>query len=248
MGELAELDAKLHQNFRHGGGLQREFFAAQHVIHLRAVEIGQFAACLPVFLNRSQQSGLWSISAMTALVPGHNLFVGESGWLGCPEPSIAATFPYFLKGDPASLAFDNEFTELLTGEGARLFSDTGEPTFSHETLLQQLRRDRQDDATTRLFLNALNQHSLIKPIDMQVQFSDGDPQTITGLHTIDEDRLQSLETEALQQLHMSNFLLPVHAMLISLYQLNGLVNRHNSTELPSIAKVKMEVAKAIQAS
>ncbi len=79
---------------------------------------------------------------------------------------------------------------------------------------------------------------------MNIQVFDGDPNTIKGLHTIDEDRFQTLSIEELDSLRKQGYLMPIHAMLISLLQVNRLITINNeNVERARIVEVKMEVAK-----
>ena len=85
---------------------------------------------------------------------------------------------------------------------------------------------------------------MCKPLDMNVQLLDGNSKNIRGLHTIDEERLKSLSSQELDSLHKQGYLMPIHAMLISLLQVNRLITINNEdVERARIVEVKMEVAK-----
>jgi hypothetical protein len=69
------------------------------------------------------------------------------------------------------------------------------------------------------------------------------------LHTIDEDVLHQLPTQAMEELNKQGFLIPVHAMLISLYQLNMLLRKHNDlSNFKKVKQLKIEVAKDMTAA
>ena len=64
------------------------------------------------------------------------------------------------------------------------------------------------------------------------------------MHTIDEDKFQSLSIEDLDKLRKEGYLMPIHAMLVSIMQVNKLINLSNEVvERAQIVEVKMEVAK-----
>ena len=79
---------------------------------------------------------------------------------------------------------------------------------------------------------------------MLVQYGDDAVQTLKGLHTLDEDKLQSLPAEQLQELSKKGYLAPIYAMLVSIFQLNALIRKHNSIDsLNNVKHVKLEVAR-----
>lgn len=79
---------------------------------------------------------------------------------------------------------------------------------------------------------------------MLVHYDNGTMQTLKGLHTLDEDRLQSLQAEQLAELNKKGYLSPIHAMLISIYQLNSLIRKHNEVEqFTKVKQIKLEVAR-----
>ena len=85
---------------------------------------------------------------------------------------------------------------------------------------------------------------LLKSIDLVVQYQDGTNQSITGLITIDEDKINTLSAEQLHGLNQQGYLVQIHALLISIYQLNSIIQKQNSRiDLPKVAQLKIEVAK-----
>ena len=97
---------------------------------------------------------------------------------------------------------------------------------------------------TYLFLNSLEEHGLLKPLDLSVDYQNGENSKITGLHTIDEDKLKLLTGDQLKTLNDQGYLTPIYALLISLSQVNQLITKHNKLpESPKIVSVKLEVSK-----
>ena len=94
------------------------------------------------------------------------------------------------------------------------------------------------------FCQKLDAMNLIRSIDLIVQFDDDTMQTVQGLSSINEDQLQSLSEEHLYELHKLGYLIPIHSMLISIYQLNEVIRRNNTREgMENIKNIKIEVAR-----
>ena len=102
----------------------------------------------------------------------------------------------------------------------------------------------EEDVQTFHFLKVLDDLGLQKSVDVVVRYESGETQTIRGLSTIDEDKLSAVTAEQLVELNRKGYLIPMHAMLISIFQLNQLVRRQGKREdLRPIAQVKLELAK-----
>ena len=63
---------------------------------------------------------------------------------------------------------------------------------------------------------------------------------LKGMHTIDETKLQQLSNDDLAALNKQGYLMPIHAMLMSIIQLNSLIQKHNNIESnKTISQVKL---------
>lgn len=227
---------------------QVDFAKTQHVILIRAAEIAMAAASMPVFLNRHGASGAWLFSAMTSFVPGQNWFVRDERWDATYWPSFLATYPFFMvpaATDSAELAIG-----IIPGspafsaeEGVALFDDSGKPSLEVTQLEKVLRDDLEKDAQSRAFAEVLLQHKLNRPVDVVVTRASGETHTIRGLHAIDEEALRALSNDVLLDLNSRGYLLAIHALLISMSQVNTLVRRSAMFESDPVARVRLEVAR-----
>jgi hypothetical protein len=77
-----------------------------------------------------------------------------------------------------------------------------------------------------------------------VQYQSGTTNSLTGLFTIDETKIQALDNERFNDLREKGYLAPVYGMLMSIYQLNGLLRLHNARgDAEIIQQVKIEQRK-----
>ncbi|MEL7024164.1 MAG: SapC family protein [Pseudomonadota bacterium] len=250
MATLSPLNFEQHGKLRASNECATRFASKQHVITMRANEIGHASASMPVFINRNHHTGRWTLSAVTSFLPEGNLFVGKDGWQATWIPILVQCHPiYLMAADDEkgyAVGIDPEGGDFTEGDGEPLYLESGEPSDYLKRVTALLEDDIRQAALTQKFLTDIESRGLLKPVDITLDFIGREPQTITGLHTIDEDKLRTLDGDALVTLNQSNFLILMHAMLTSLNQINGLVRRHNATPgIPSISKVKMEVAKSI---
>ncbi|MEM7283027.1 MAG: SapC family protein [Pseudomonadota bacterium] len=250
MTDLVELTSSAHGDLRILQDAKTKFAADQHVLALRANEVGQAASCFAVFFTRSQQTGDAALSAITSISPGNNLFVKDGVWTATHEPSIMQTYPFFLmRADNQEKGYtvgvDADSAALSRSEGEPLFQENGQPSMHLSKITSVLEANLEHDVQTRLFTESVEKLGLQKSVNLVVYLQNGESQTITGLRTIDEDKLKSLDAKVLQDLNAKGYLVAIHAMLLSIFQLNLLIRRYNEAGAgPTINQIKLEVARS----
>ena len=177
------------------------------------------------------------------------MFVIQGKWSATYQPTVLQTYPLFLMQSPKDPeshtigVFDQSsaFSEEI---GEALFDDKGNPSLYLSRIKTLLEADIKNDIQTYQFGKKLEQLGMLKAIDLLVHYQDGAVQTLSGLHTIDEDKLQALSAELLHDLNKQGYLVQIHAMLISIYQLNLLIRKHNEiNDSKKIIQLKIEIAK-----
>ncbi|MFT6328300.1 MAG: hypothetical protein ACJAYN_000219 [Bermanella sp.] len=251
---LVELNNKAHKDLKIKNNAVIDHIAKLHLITLRATELGQAATCFPIFATRNTHNGFWTFSAMTSFAPNENLYVKNDKFGVIYRPTSVQTFPFYLMKAPVEenaytigILEKNSCFSKTTGES--LFDEKNNPTEGAKRRVQLLEADVQKDIQTVQFSKTLEELDLFKPLDMNVQLLDGNSKNIRGLHTIDEERLKSLSSQELDSLHKQGYLMPIHAMLISIIQVNKLILLNNEkVERAQIIEVKMTPAKDVAVS
>lgn len=249
MPSLTELTSAKHQQLKVNPQTVIDHARKQHVLHLSASEIANAASCFPIFISRNNQNGDWAFSAMTSLTLNQNLFVQGNAWQSVFQPVTMRTYPLYLMQKPDGsdsycVGFDESSNAFSYDHGKSLFESDGQASAHLSMVTQLLETQLKDIQQTYLFAQKLEELSLLKEMDLKIVRADGQVDTIKGLHTIDEDKLRTLDAQLLAELNTLGYLIPIHAMLLSIYQLNVLINKHNVfNENQQITNVKMEVSK-----
>ncbi|MFT5675145.1 MAG: hypothetical protein ACI808_001074 [Paraglaciecola sp.] len=249
MSELVELNSSKHKGLKVRANCVIEVTAKQQIIRLRAVEAARAAANFPMFFTRGTQDGALVLSAFTSFENGQNMFIKDGQWQATYQPSAMQTYPFFLMESPSdeksyTIGIDEDNQAFSNEEGELLFDANGKASMQLSRAKVLLEADIQNDINTYQFAKKLQELALLKSIDLVVQYQDGASQTITGLITIDEDKLNALSAEQLHGLNQQGYLVQIHALLISIYQLNMLIQKQNNrSDLPKVAQLKIEVAK-----
>ncbi|MEL6871162.1 MAG: SapC family protein [Pseudomonadota bacterium] len=250
MSKLIPLNTETHRDWKVKKDCATRFAAHQHVLNVRAAEVGFAVANMPVFVNRNAASGQYLLSAVTSFEQGNNLYVGDKGWEATWVPTMLQTYPIFLMNAPETeqgyaVGISDSSDDFTTGdeEGEVLFDAEGKNSHFLDRVTSVLRDDIGRDIQTSEFLKKLDALELFKPVDIKVMYADESVQTITGLHTLDEDKMKALSGDELKEMNEKGYLMVAHALLVSLNQLNVLVQRHNlSSGKTLIKQVKLEVA------
>ena len=251
MPELVELSSTEHTSKKVVASAVIEHASTQHVLHINASEIAQAATCFPVFMSRNNDNGQFVFSAMTSFTIKRNLFVRNSVWEAVFQPASVQTYPLYLMKSAEddtkfTVGFDPDSPALSDTEGKPLFAEVGKASEHLSMVTQLLETNLQGFQQNYNLAQTLERLNLLKEIDLQVVYQDGQHNTIKGLHTINEDVFRTLPAEELAKLNESGYLMPIHAMLMSLFQLNVLINKNNaSDDLLKVTTVKMEVSKAL---
>lgn len=242
---LTELSGELHYNLHVLPDVVIDHLAQQHVMSLSVLEVPQAATAYPIFLSRNEQDGRWGCAAVTSFVPGHNLFIQDKTWQPVYQPNQAKTYPLYLmhKGESFCVGIDPNSPAFSTEAGKALFTSPGEASQHLSQVSQLLQNSVPAIYQTDEFCSYLEANQLLKGIDLQVIDQSGSANKITGLYTIDEDQLKALSHDALYDLSKRGYLAPIYAILMSIFQINALVSRHNLVFDNHIANVKVEVSK-----
>lgn len=248
MTELIELNSEAHRDLNVVEESVFDVAARQHVINIRANEIAHAASGFPIFFTQDPGSGGFTVSIMTSFESGANLFVRSGSWDAAFSPTTMATYPLFLMKSESSeqgytVGFNDQNPAFTKEGGRRLFEENGMPSPYLEEMTMALQAGAEADIQTRYFMEKVEELELLKAIDVLISYADGKVQKIQGLHTVDEERLQAFPDSRVVELQKSGYLLPLHAMLMSTFQLNALIRRQNDDpDRQPVNGVKLQAA------
>ncbi|MDR3580136.1 MAG: SapC family protein [Oryzomonas sp.] len=166
--------------------------------------------------------------ALLGLEPNENLFVdAEGSWTAQYVPAYIRRYPFItadVDNDRLAICFDETFPGFKQEGGTPLFID-GEAS----PKLQEIQTFLQDYAVqmkqTEQFGTMLAQSGLLRQMDAQANLSDGRSFPLNGLLVVDEQKLQQLPDADVVGLFRSGLMAVIQAHLMSLRNLNGLIDR-----------------------
>lgn len=249
MSKLTELNNVKHADLYVANHCQLDFAGTQHLLNIRVTEVGQAVCSFPVFFTKDTQQGLWRLSAISSFNLGHNLFVQNNQWLAPYQLTCMQTYPFHLMASPEdkqgyTIGIDEASSAFSKEQGETIFEQSGKASLYLSRIKLLLEADINNDLKTYQFGQLLNELGLCKSINLLVRYEDDSTQKITGLTTIDEDKFQRLSASNLELLNKKGYLSAIQGMLISILQLNALIQKNNAhAHLPNIKNIKIEVSK-----
>lgn len=226
------LDKKKHQDTH--VKVTNDFAHAKDT-HLAAASIreyAQLASCMPIIFIKDPNSDTTHSIAMLGIEQGVNVFMKDGKWSGHVVPLNIQRYPFDVRPDGDKLAvFIDENSDLVGKEGEPLFTDGDASPFldNRQKLLSDL---ANSELATRDFVNKIKELDLLDSIVIRVQYANGQQRNINGMQTISEKRLQALDTDTIADLHKSGYLGAMYAVLMSLGQLNRLVQLTQTSDNP----------------
>ena len=203
--------------------------------HLAAASIreyAQIASCMPIIFIKDPKSDTTHSVAMLGIEQSVNLFMQGDKWSGHVVPLNIQRYPFDVRPDGDKLGvFIDENSDLVGQEGEPLFTEDAPSPFldNRQKLLSEL---ANSEMATREFVKKVEELDLFESIVIRAQYVDGQQRNINGMQTISEKRLQALDAATIDNLHKLGYLGAIYAVMLSLGQLNRLVQLTQSGENP----------------
>jgi len=226
------LDRKQHRNLRLKPSPNGLAFAASTIaIPLAIVEFPQAALEYPIVFGVGDK-GPGTPIMLVGVREKENLLIDTNGkWLGGYVPAFVRRYPFVLNIDPDSKApmvlVDEAFDGLSETDGDRLFEEDGTETEITKSMLAFLGDFKVQGEFSNQFMANLKKFDLLVPQAVQVNRGSEPSITLDGFHIVDEKRLAALNDAATLELARSGDLGRIYIHLLSLNNIQKLVQRLN---------------------
>ncbi|OJF69063.1 SapC protein [Alteromonas sp. V450] len=227
------LDKEKHKDLKVAVNTSFSFAKNTHLASATIREFAQLAATMPLVFIEDPTSKRHHVVTMLGMEQGQNLFLAGDKWKGPHVPMNIVRYPFDVRPDGDKLGvFIDENSDLISDEGQALFNDKGEPTEFLEARQTFLADLANSEMLTQRFVNKVVELELLDPIQIRLAYKDGSQRNVTGMMSINEKKLLELPDEQVLELHKQGFLGAIYAIMMSVGQLNRLVELSNDTENP----------------
>ena len=193
-------------------------------------ELRGVQGCYPIVFQPADNGPGLQPAALLGLRAGENLFLDAHGWDAPYIPLALERGPFMIgrtADDELMIHLDLDSPRIGRGEGEPVFMAHGATTEYLERMNSVLLALHQGIEAIPPFVAALLRHDLLESFALDVAAADGSSNRLAGFHTINEERLASLDGQALAELHAQGWLAAIYMTVASLAHLRDLIGRYN---------------------
>ena len=206
------------------------------------LEFRNIQSCYPIFFRKDANTGQFSPIALFGFQPRENLYLGDAGWDAHYIPLMVRRHPFLIgfqqvrdEGDTkkAVVSIDMNSPRVNESEGEALFLEHGGISEYLTSITEMLETIRLASEMSTGFVDALLELDLIESVTMRVELKDKSNNELLGYYTINEEKLQQLDGEALGKLHANHHLESIFMIIASMSNFRTLVQKKND-QLPGV--------------
>jgi len=206
------------------------FAAKTNSLYIAAIEFPKAAGEYPIVFGKSSDTVFPVV--LLGLQNRQNLFVDKKGrWNAAYIPAYVRRYPFILAQPDGgngsyTVCIDMSFSGFNTAnEGQRLFDPGGKESPLLQQTLKFLQDYQNSVEMTTVFCKALVDLDLLEPMQASIEMKSGDKFAIGGFQCVNRNRLKALETKKISGLLQSDHLELIYAHLLSLNNLNRLIQK-----------------------
>ncbi len=244
MANFVPVRKEQHQNLKLASKRDLKHVEGQHIVAITAAEYAQASASFPVVLVKNPDSPRYRSVAMLGLEAGENLYYKDSKWSGLLLPQSVGMAPFALGLDPDkenTLTACVDMDSPLVGEDkdVALFEADGKESELLTNVQNSLGRLYENEKMTENFIKELEENDLLQQIDLNIDLASGEKKKVTGIFTVNEDKVKALSDDKVLDFHKRGLFVPIYGMLGSLGQINRLVQLRNLTGQAQISGIQI---------
>jgi hypothetical protein len=228
----ALLDNVTHRDLRIHTERSAALGDARHSALALPAEFRQLQAHFPIVFQLVEGEAGFQPVVMFGLEEGQNLFLTKVGWDATVVPMALQREPFLIgraPDDSLQLHIDLDSPRVVRPEegevGTALFMPHGGFSEYLDHVVQLMEHLHAQAQQLPSFIEALMRHQLLEPFVLDIERLSGEQGRLTGLFTVNEERLAALPGAALEALASEGHLLPIYMQIASLAQLPMLVQR-----------------------
>jgi len=187
----------------------------------------------PIIFTTGDTGKTFAPVAVLGMVSGENLYDDKGKWASqVYVPAYVRRFPFCMtkvtldKVEQQNRLICVEKSHIDDKNGESMFDAKGQPLQKWKEIEALLTEYEVDLERSREMCGILADYGLLEPFTMQAKFTSGaDPLHLTGMHRVDEKKIEHLNASQLKNLVKKGILSRVYAHLLSLDNFARLLDR-----------------------
>ena len=202
-------------------------------------EFGPVQREYPILFRKDLETGLFYASAMLGFSSEENLFLKNGKWTSQYVPLTLRKGPFVIGFQDQDMAgtvvrspvicVDVDDERVSRTAGDPVFTETGERSAFMASISQVLMEIHQGFEKSKEMISAFVDLGLIEPVSLSVKLNNDETVKLTGVYTINGEKLAMLNGSDLEKLNKSGFLAHAFHVVSSLENFNRLIDLKNSS-------------------
>jgi SapC len=212
-----------------------EFTRSLNAIPISYSEFAPAARDYPVVFTSGDGGKNFAPVAVLGMSNGENLFCGQDAWAqDVYVPAYARRYPFCMarvrmqETEQKDRLICVEKSHLDESAGELLFDEQGEPLARWKDLQRLLIEYEADLERARELCAILADYALLQPFNMQATLNQGGQMQLTGMHRVDETKMEHLNASQFKNLAAKGILGRIYAHLLSLDNFSRLLRRRSA--------------------
>ncbi len=211
-------------------GFTRELNA----IPVSFAEFGVAGRDYPLVFASGDDGKTFSPVAVLGLSSGENLFLDDSGWAASTYvPAYVRRYPFCMarvtldaiEQQDRLICVEKAYVAADDDSGEAMFDGDNQPLPRWTGIEKLLNEYEADLERTREMCSIYFEYGLLEPFTMQATLTGGTPMNLTGMHRVNEAKLEFLTADQLRTVLRKGLLARVYAHLLSLDNFGRLLDR-----------------------
>ncbi len=221
---------KIRQTYSKGQGFD------QGAVMVYPCEISELQREYPILFRKHGETGRLFPNALLGFEEKENLFIrDDSTWGASYVPLAVQKGPFFIAANPSDengspvLSINLSHPSISESDGEALFDSDGNATRYLDHVNQVMAQMHQDSPRIKAMVDAFTELDLLEPLNIDIQFENGDAINFSGAYTITREKLAALNAESLLSLNNQGFLSIAFYIADSLNNLSKLIETKNQS-------------------
>lgn len=238
MANVVAVDNKNHRNVQIDTRKLALHGAELNMVPVVLSEFSSAAVQYPLLITKNGDTGRFVCVAMLGLEVGENLFWQNSEWQGLYLPLQIRRQPFFIgnsdvydkaatESDDQIVCIDSQSPAITTEGGMALFDERGLDTDFFQETKACLAHLLTGEVDNNILIENLQKMDLLQSLSLKITLANQETTRLNGLYTVNQDKLAKLKDEHVLQLHKLGLLGPIQTLIISLGQVQTLIDLKN---------------------
>jgi len=206
------------------------FAKETNCVYIAGVEFPNTSKEYPIVFSSGPDGSVVPV-ALLGVKNQENLYVDDANeWNATYIPAYVRRYPFILAADPSGENFTVCIDESYSGfntvkEGERLLEADGQHGDMLKRSVEFLTDYQKHIVITTDFCQRLKKLDVLEPVQANIEMRTGEKFSLAGFQCVNKDKLREVDGDTLKELVANNYMDLIYAHILSLANMNRLIDR-----------------------